>query len=123
MDYELIQSLGNCLDNVYNNNSELHDRRTVASIKDNLLCIEYKTILRAAKDVELRRQIDALKSETMQMINSRLKLVKEEFKLRAERSLRTKKCSENDFMETLTVSPYSPIRTIKYTYSICYEVS
>jgi glutamate formiminotransferase len=123
MEYELIQSLGNCLDNVYNNYSEQHDRRTVASIKDNLLCVEYQTILRAAKDVEFQRQIDLLKSESTQMINSRLKLIKEEFKLRAERSLRTKKCNESDRMETLTVSPYSPIRTIKYTYVVCYEVS
>ena len=123
MEYELIQSLGNCIDNVYNNYSESHDRRTVASIKDNLLCIEYRTILRAAKDVEFQRQIDLLKSETMQMINSRLKLIKEEFKLKSDRGLRTKKCSESDNMETLTVSPYNPIRTIKYTYTVCYEVS
>ena len=123
MEYELIQSLGNCLDNVYNNYAESHDRRTVASIKDDLLCIEYRTILRAAKDVELRSQIDALKSETMQMINSRLKLIKADFKEVAGRSLKTKKDSESDSMETLTVSPYNPIRTIKYKFCVCYTVS
>ena len=123
MEYELIQSLGNCLDNVYNNYAEKHDRRTVASIKDNLLCIEYQTILRVAKDQELKRQLDLLKSESTQMIDSRLKLIKDEFKLRAERGLKTKVCNEIDNMETLTVSPYSLIRTIKYTYVVCYEVS
>ena len=79
MEYELIQALGNCLDNVYNNYAESHDRRTVASLKGDLLCIEYRTIIRAAKDVELQRQIDLLKNETAQMINSRLKLIKQDF--------------------------------------------
>ena len=123
MEYELIQNLGNCLDNVYNNYSESHDRRTVASIRDDMLCIEYRTILRAAKDVELQRQIDMLKSETMQMINSRLNLIKDDFKESAGRSLRIKKETEHDSMETLTVSAFNPIRTIKYKFVVCYKVS
>ena len=57
MEYELIQSLGNCLDNVYNNHAESHDRRTIASIKDDMLCIEYQTILRVAKDVVTPAQL------------------------------------------------------------------
>ena len=123
MEYELIQALGNCLDNVYNNYAESHDRRTVACIKGDLLCIEYRTIIRAAKDVELQRQIDLLKNETAQMINSRLKLIKQDFKDTAGRTLKTKKDSESDSMETLTVSPYNPIRTIKYCYKIFYTVA
>lgn len=123
MDYDLIQSLGNSIDNVYNNYAESHDRKTIACIKEDILCIEFRTILRAAKDVELQRQISMLNSESVQMINSRLKLIKQDFKEKAGRTLKAKKESEYDCMETLTVSPYSPIRTIKYCHTLCYKVS
>jgi hypothetical protein len=123
MDYELIVCLGNCIDNVYNNYAESSDRRTVAKLQDDHLVIEYRTILRVAKDCELEMQMDLIKSESKQMIESRLRTIKEVFKESAERSLKAKKVMDYDNIETLTVSPYSPIRTLKYTFSVGYEVS
>ena len=123
MDYELIVCLGNCIDNVYNNYAEASDRRTVAKLQDSHLVIEYRTILRVAKDCELEMQMDLIKSESKQMIASRLRTIKEAFKESAKRSLKAKKVMDYDNIETLTVSPYSPIRTLKYTFSVGYEVS
>ena len=123
MDYELITKLGNCIDNVYNNCSESSDRRTVAKIQDEHLIIEYRTILRVAKDKELEGQMDLVKSESTQMIKARLNTIEEVFKKEAGRSLKTKKVMDYDNIETLTVSPYNPIRTLKYTFSVGYEVS
>ena len=80
MDYELITKLGNCIDNVYNNCSESSDRRTVAKIQDEHLIIEYRTILRVAKDKELEGQMDLVKSESTQMIKARLNTIEEVFK-------------------------------------------
>ena len=123
MEYDLITKLGNCIDNVYNNYAESSDRRTVARIQDEHLVIEYRTILRVAKDSELQMQMDLIKSETKQMIDSRLRTIKQCFKEEAGRALKAKKVMDFDNIETLTVSPYNPIRTLKYTFSVGYEVS
>ncbi len=123
MEYDLIIKLGNSIDNVYNNYAESSDRRTVARIQDEHLVIEYRTILRVAKDHELEMQMDLVKSETKQMIDSRLRTIKQCFKEEAGRALKTKKVMDFDNIETLTVSPYNPIRTLKYTFSVGYEVS
>ena len=123
MEYDLITKLGNCIDNVYNNYAESSSRRTVAKIQDDHLVIEYRTILRVAKDHELEMQMDLVKSESKQMIESRLRTIKDTFKEDAGRSLKAKKVMDFDNIETLTVSPYNPIRTLKYTFSVGYEVS
>ena len=123
MDYELIMCLGNCIDNVYNNYAESSDRRTVAKIQDEHLVLEYRTILRVAKDLHLEGQMDLIKSESKQMIESRMRSIKQVFKEESGRPLKTKKVMDYDNIETLTVSPYSPIRTLKYTFSVGYEVS
>ena len=123
MEYDLITKLGNCIDNVYNNYAESSDRRTVAKVQDEHLVIEYRTILRVAKDHELEMQMDLVKSESKQMIDSRLRTIKQCFKEEAGRSLKAKRIMDFDNIETLTVSPYNPIRTLKYTFSVGYEVS
>ena len=122
MDYELISNIGNAIDNVYNNASEDPSRRTVAKLQNDCLVIEYRTILTAAKDQELEHQMTMVKSESKQMIDARLKSIKECFKECAGRTLKTKKLDDFDKVETLTVSPYSPIRTLKYSFIVQYEV-
>ncbi len=123
MEYDLIVKLGNCIDNVYNNYAESSDRRTVAKIQDDHLVIEYRTILRVARDSELEMQMDLIKSETKQMIDSRLRTIKQCFKEESGRALKVKRVMDFDNIETLTVSPYNPIRTLKYSFSVGYEVS
>lgn len=120
---DFMVHLGNAIDNVYNNTSEKEDRRTVASFKGPHLTIEYRTILRAAKDQDLEHQMKMLKSESQQMITSRLKTIKESYKDCAGKNLKAKKVDEKEKIETLTVSAYSPIRTLKYTICYCFEVA
>ena len=45
------------------------------------------------------------------------------FRDSAKRALKTKKCGESDNIETLTVSPYSPKKTLKFSHTVIYEVS
>ena len=122
MDYELISNIGNAIDNVYNYASEDSSRRTIAKLQNECLVIEYRTILTAAKDQELEHQMTMIKSESKQMIDARLKSIKDCFKESAGRALKTKKINDFDKVETLTVSPYSPIRSLKYTFVVQYEV-
>jgi hypothetical protein len=123
MNYELISQIGSCIDNVYNNTAESSDRRTISKLKDDCLIIEYITILTVAKDCELQMQMNNIKSESNQIIASRLKTLKASFKENAGRTLKTKRINDSDNIECLTVSAFSPIKTFKYSYAISYEVS
>ena len=122
MDYDLIANIGTAIDNVYNSYAEDASRRTVAKLAGENLVLEFRTILTVAKDQELEHQMTMIKSESKQMIDARIKSIKECFKVNAGRSLKVKKKNDYDRIETLTVSPYSPVRTLKYTFVVNYEV-
>ena len=122
MDYDLISNIGCAIDNVYNNYAEDSSRRTVAKLVNDNLVIEFQTILRVAKDQELEHQMTMIKSESKQLIDARLKAIKSCFKDSAGKTLKAKKISDFDKVETLTVSPYSPIRTLKYSFIVNYEI-
>lgn len=120
---DFLLHIGNAIDDVYNNTAEGDARRTNAYFRGSYLVIEYKTILRAAKDQELQHQLALLKSERDQMIASRLKTIKASYKERSGKNLKSKKIDEKESIETLTVSPYSPIRTLKFTCACYFEVA
>ena len=123
MEYELISNIGNAIDNVYNYSSEDGARKTVAKLNnDKEMSISFRTILNIGRDSDLQHQTAFLKKEANDLISSRLRTIKAEFKSLSGRGLITKKISSNDSFETLTVSPYSPFRKIKYTCSYTYEV-
>ena len=123
MEYDLVSKIGNCIDNVYNNTCEDGSRRTVAKLLgDNAMTIEFRTIMNIAREEDLHFQMQAIKKETNEMISSRLKSIKAEFKSSSGRALITKKTGEVDSIETLTVSPYSPHRKMKYCCKYTYEV-
>tara|TARA_B100000085_G_scaffold280593_1_gene305753 strand:- start:2889 stop:3260 length:372 start_codon:yes stop_codon:yes gene_type:complete len=123
MEYDLIQSIGSAIDNVYNNYAENSSRRTLAKLHNDQMTISFMTILNVAREQDLHIQMQHLQKEANDMIRSRLNLIKSQFKSEAGRPLKTKKCGTSDNIETLTVSPYSPHRKLKYTYSLVYEVS
>lgn len=122
MSYELISNLGNAIDNVYNYTAEDASRRTLASLKGDCLEISFQTIVNIARESDLQFQIVNLKKEGNDLINSRLRIIKSEFKQSSKRSLIVKKTSSIDNLETLTVSPYSPSKTLKFTLIYTYEV-
>ena len=107
MEYDLINSLGSAIDNVYNYSSEDGTRKTKARLIDNEMHITYVTILNAGRD---------------DMIKSRLRTIKQQFKQDSGRTLVTKKLGSSDNIETLTVSPYSLFRKLKFSCTYRYEV-
>tara|TARA_X000001036_G_C20093399_1_gene568111 strand:- start:8 stop:382 length:375 start_codon:yes stop_codon:yes gene_type:complete len=124
MDYELINSLGNAIDNVYNYSAEDFSRKTKAKLlNDSEMTISFVTIVNVARESDLHRQVAELKKEGVHYIKGRLNSIKKDFKERSGRPLKTKKCTESDSFETLTVSPYSHHRTYKFCYSQTFEVS
>jgi len=124
MEYEVINSLACCIDNVYENTAEDPSRKTIAKLVDNnCMSITYMTILNIARESDLHIQMKSIKKESSDMISSRLRTIKSNFKDSSKRALKTKKCSEKDDIETLTVSPYSPKKTLKFSHTVVYEVS
>ena len=123
MEYDFIMSIGNSIDCVYNNITEDGSRKTIAKIEgENKMSISFRTILNVAKESDLHMQLKRVEKESNEIVSSRLKLIKKEFKNSSGRDLVTKKTSQSDNLETLTVSPYSPFRKIKYTCTYFYEV-
>ena len=122
MELELINGLSSAIDNVYANSSEDGSRKTKAQLINNQMCITYVTILNVAKENDLQTQMSLIKKETNDMINSRLRTIKSTFKDNSGRVLITKKVGNKDNIETLTVSPYSPFRKLKYSCTYIYEV-
>lgn len=122
MSHELISNLGIAIDNVYNYAAEDSSRRTLASLKGQCLVISFQTIINIARESDLQFQISNLNKEGNDFINSRLRTIKTQFKSSAKRALITKKVGLRDDLETLTVSPYSPAKTLKFTLAYTYEV-
>ena len=58
MEYEVINSLACCIDNVYGNTSEDASRKTIAKLVDNnCMSITYMTILNIARENDLHIQM------------------------------------------------------------------
>jgi hypothetical protein len=121
MEQDLLH-LGSAIDNVYNYTSESGSRKTIAKIVNGCLNVSYITIFNSSKESDLHNQISRLRKESDEMIKSRLKTIKKEFKECAGRDLVEKKISDNDKFETMTVSPYSPFRKLLFTCTYVYEV-
>lgn len=123
MEYDFLMSIGNSIDCVYNNLSEEGSRKTIAKIEnDNTMSVSFRTIINIARESDLHHQVKLLEKETSEIISSRLKLIKKQFKESSGRALTCKKKDQKDNFETLTVSPYSPLKTIKYSCTYFYEV-
>tara|TARA_B100000035_G_C20703420_1_gene423674 strand:+ start:128 stop:499 length:372 start_codon:yes stop_codon:yes gene_type:complete len=123
MEYDVINNIGLAIDNVYNNICENPTRKTIAKLSGDQLVLEYRTILTVAKDQEFEHQMNMIKSESKQMIDARMKSIKKCFKECSGKSLKVSLINDYDRIETLTVSPYSPIRTLKYSFVANYEIS
>ena len=122
MEYDLIDGLSSAIDNVYNCSSEDGSRKTKTRLVGEEMHITYVTILNSSRGSDLHYQMKSLKKESNEMITSRLRTIKKEFKDKSGRPLATKKLGICDDIETLTISPYSPFRELKYSCTYKYEI-
>ncbi len=123
MDYNLITNLGTAIDDVYSYTSEDGARKTVTKIVNNEeLHITYMTILNIGRDSDLTMQMSLMSKESNDMISSRLRTIKSEYKKCSGETLKTKKLGSSDNCETLTVSAFSPFRKIKYSCTYRYSI-
>ena len=122
--YDLITNLGTAIDNIYSSSVDSAlPRKTIAKLQNNeTMTITFVTILNSSRESDLHMQTVALKKEGDEMIKSRLRTIKSEFKNLSSRNLNTKKTGQTDSFETLTVSAFSPLRQLKFSLTYTYEV-
>ena len=121
MDLETVNALACCLDDVYSV-AEDASRKVTSRLEGNIMTITFQTIANFARESYMHQETGRLKKEGADMIGLKLKSVRKTFKERAGRTLTLKKEKEYDNFETISVSSFSPIRVVKYTFNVCYEV-
>jgi hypothetical protein len=120
MNSEILSAISNCIDNVYNNTAEQAEKRTVVKLKGEVLQIDFITVLNFAKEIDQHHQLSLAESEANQYIKQRFNQIKASIK-HIEKATFLKKDSSTS-IETLTVSPYSPMRKLLYKYTVLYEL-
>ena len=123
MELETINALACCLDDVYNNASESSTRKVTSKLEGNIMTLTFQTIANIARENHMHMEAARLKEEGAKMINDKVKIIKKMFKENSSSSLKLKKQKEYDHFETISVSAFSPIRVIKYCFSVSYEVN
>ena len=121
MDLETINALACCLDDVYSV-AKNPSRKVTSKLSGNMMTITFQTIANFARESYMHEETSRLKKEGASIINDKVKSIKKTFKERAGRNLTLVKGKESDSLETISVSSFSPVRVIKYTFNVCYEV-
>ena len=121
MDLETVNALACCLDDVYSVTNDA-SRKVTSKLNGNMMTITFQTIANFARESYMHQETANLKKEAASIINDKVKSVKKTFKERAGRTLTLTKEKEYDNFETISVSSFSPVRVVKYTFNVCYEV-
>lgn len=120
MNSEILSAISNCIDSVYNNTAERADKRTTVKLEGNSIHINFMTVLNFAKEIDQHHQLMLAESEANQYIKQRFDQIKNSIKHIKDANF--KKTNSNSSIETLTVSPYSPMRKLLYRYTTTYEM-
>jgi len=115
-------ALGPLIDNVFHNTSD-GSRKVTAKLLGNRLVLTFQSIVNFSREDGLHVQTRGCRQEGTTLINDRVKLIKAGFKEATSKSLKISKTSENDLFETITTSPYSHRRIIKYILNIEFEIA
>ena len=93
------------------------------SLEGNLLTIKCIVVINLLQNQDMRDQVKRYDHELKSLCNEFLKSSKAEFKKLAGRSLKTKQAGEEDSLEMVGMSAYSPKRTAYYRKNFSFEVS
>ena len=94
-----------------------------ASLEGNTMTIKCVIVINLLQGPDMREQVKRYDNELKNLCNEFLKSSKEEFKDLAGRSLKTKQVDEDDSLEMISMSAYSPKRTAYYRKNFLFEVS
>jgi hypothetical protein len=114
-------ALGNLIDNVYHNTSD-GSRKLNLKLAGNMLTASYETIGQCARDASLHQQTDSLKYEANDIIGKKIEEIKKGFKESVGSTIKLTRCNENSNHEVMSINSQSPIRRIRFIYTVQFEV-
>ncbi len=114
-------ALGNYIDNVYHNTSD-GSRKLNIKLAGNMLTASYETIGQCARDVGLHQQTDSLKYEANNIIGKKIDEIKKGFKEKSGSTIKITRINENSNHEVMSANSQSPIRRIRFIYTVQFEV-
>jgi hypothetical protein len=114
-------ALGNYIDNVYHNTGD-GSRKLNVKLAGNVLTASYETIGQCARDVGLHQQTDSLKYEANDIIGKKIDEIKRGFKESTGSAIKLTRMNENGNHEVMSINSQSPIRRIRFIYTVQFEV-
>ena len=94
-----------------------------AALEGNVMTVKCVIVINLLQNTDMRDQVNRYDNELQNLCNEFLKAVKKEFKELNGRALKTKQAGEEDSLEMIGMSPYSPKRTAYYRKNFQFEVS
>ena len=94
-----------------------------ASLLGNIMTIKCVVVINLLQNAEMRDQVKRYDNELQNLCNEFLKSTKVEFKELNGRALKTKQMGDNESLEMIAMSAYSPKRTAYYRKNFQFEVS
>ena len=117
--------LGNCIENIYNNQAIDASRKVVSTLRGETLSLRFVTIKEFAREVDKDSQTKLMEDEAVKCINSRVKEIKECYKDLSGKTIKLTPIKSVKPMscEVMTTSPFSIRRTYKVNYIVSYTLS
>lgn len=121
-----INMLGQICNDTWGSGGYANKKSPTLSIKTvmqgNIMTLTYTTVVNVASERNLRDQAKVFEGESIKALKSYLDHVKKTFKASSNRALKCKEKSNNDSIELISTSPYTPRKTAYYRRFVTYEV-
>ena len=114
---EEINKLGESINNTWGKGGD-GTRSVSCDLSDDKMIIKFMTVVHFASEDALSQQTKKLTDESNQIIDDKIKSMKKLFKESTGNALKLKKLDDNEFIELISTSPYTP-RKIAYFRRVC----
>jgi len=94
-----------------------------ANLEGNIMTVKCVIVINLLQGHDMREQVKRYDNELKNLCNEFLKSSKSEFKDLSGRALKSKQINEDDSLEMISMSAYSPKRTAYYRKNFLFEVS
>ena len=121
--------LGKYIDNIYTGATENSSRKIVTKLQGNTLTLNFRSIVnigRNERNTDLDKRKRELEKEAIQLIKAKKQEIQKSYNAESDVKLKIKEAKDANKINTLeliTFSPISPVRTYKFSYCICFELS
>ena len=117
--------LGKYIDNIYTGSSDSSSRKVIASLSNNTLTLNFRSIVNVGRKEELEKRKKELENEAIQLISKKKKEISDGYNNEAETKIKLKETNtskvQNSCFELLTLSHISPVRTYKFSCCKCFD--